>query len=173
MTDNRAVAEMNQIDQVAAQLAELEGHFFETDDYRKFRTRVFRVLARREARLKRGLIEQWGAALIGPAGSGKSRIAERVIAEYTDLAEQTGGRKFGTKIVSAIVPGKATVRDTCKAILKALDEPPRVYRRVVCSMTMRPYRVSSGLHRTPPLLLRAGCIRWGQAGGGCYTNPPI
>lgn len=29
----------------------------------------------------------------------------------------------------------------------------RVYRRVVYSMTMRPYRVSSGLHRMPPLLL--------------------
>ena len=52
-------------------------------------------------------------------------------------------------------------------------EPPRVCRRVVCSMTRRPYRVSSGLHRTPPLLLRVGCIRWGQAGGGCYTNRPI
>ena len=52
-------------------------------------------------------------------------------------------------------------------------EPPRVYRRVVCSMTRRPYRVSSGLHRTPPLLLRVGCIRWGREGGGCYTNRPI
>ena len=52
-------------------------------------------------------------------------------------------------------------------------EPPRVYRRVVCSMTKRPYRVSSGLHRTPPLLLRVGCIRWGREGGGCYTNRPI
>jgi Glutathione S-transferase, N-terminal domain len=38
-------------------------------------------------------------------------------------------------------------------------EPPRLYRRVVCSITTRPYRVCSGLHRTPPLLLRAGCIR--------------
>lgn len=131
MTGDQAVAEMNKIEQVATQLAELEGHFFETDDYRKFRTRVFRVLARREARLKRGLIEQWGAALIGPAGSGKSRIAERVIAEYSDLAERTGGRRFGTKIVSAIVPGKATVRDTCKAILKALDYPVTGPRRHV------------------------------------------
>ena len=52
-------------------------------------------------------------------------------------------------------------------------EPPRVYRRVVCSMTKRPYRVCSGLHRTPPLLLRAGCIRWGREGGGRYTNRPI
>ena len=33
-------------------------------------------------------------------------------------------------------------------------EPPRVYRRVICSTAMRPYRVCSGLHRTPPLLLR-------------------
>jgi transposase len=40
-------------------------------------------------------------------------------------------------------------------------EPPRVYRRVVCSMTRRPYRVCSGLHRTSPLLRRVGCSRWG------------
>ena len=30
----------------------------------------------------------------------------------------------------------------------------------------RPYRVSSGLHRTPPLLPLAGYFRWAQAGGG-------
>jgi putative transposase len=53
------------------------------------------------------------------------------------------------------------------------NEPPRVYRRVVCSMTRRLYRVSSGLHRTPPLLLRVGCIRWGRGDGGCYTSLPI
>ena len=35
-----------------------------------------------------------------------------------------------------------------------LTEPPRVYRRVICSTTRRPYRLCSGLHRTPPLLLR-------------------
>ncbi|KAF0173155.1 MAG: SNF2 family helicase [Rhodobacteraceae bacterium] len=52
-------------------------------------------------------------------------------------------------------------------------EPPRVYRRVVCSTTKRPYRVSSCLHRTPPLLLLVGRIRWGRASGGCYTNRPI
>ena len=52
-------------------------------------------------------------------------------------------------------------------------EPPRVYRRVICSVIKRPYQVCSGLHRTPPLLLRAGCNRWGREGGGCYTNRPI
>jgi len=54
-----------------------------------------------------------------------------------------------------------------------VPEPPRVYRRVVCSMTRRLYRVSSGLHTTPPLLLRVGCIRWCRGDGGCYTSPPI
>src|SRR3989338_3105177 len=54
-----------------------------------------------------------------------------------------------------------------------ITEPPRVCRRVVCSMTRRPYRVCSGLHRTPHLLLRAGCILWGRGDGGCYTSPPI
>ena len=52
-------------------------------------------------------------------------------------------------------------------------EPPRVYRRVVCSMTKRPYRMSSGLHRTPPMLVRVGCSRWSRGGGGCYTNRPV
>ncbi len=58
-------------------------------------------------------------------------------------------------------------------LAEMLFEPPRVYRRVVCSMTRRPYRVCSGLHRTPPLLLRAGCSREGRANGGCYTSRPI
>ena len=57
--------------------------------------------------------------------------------------------------------------------LRAVTEPPRVYRRVVCSMTRRPYRVCSGLHRTPPLLLRVGCSQLGRGDGGCYTNRPI
>jgi len=57
--------------------------------------------------------------------------------------------------------------------LGGFTEPPRVYRRVVCSTTRRPYRMCSCLHRTPPLLLLAGCSRWGQAGGGYYTNRPI
>ena len=38
-------------------------------------------------------------------------------------------------------------------------EPPRVYRRVICSTTRRPYRLCSGLHRTPPLLQRVGRSR--------------
>ena len=52
-------------------------------------------------------------------------------------------------------------------------ESPRVYRRVVCSTTKRPYRVSSSLHRTSALLLRVGCSRLGQEGGGCWTNRSI
>ena len=42
----------------------------------------------------------------------------------------------------------------CEPGAAANGEPPRVYRRVICSTTRRPYRVCSGLHRTPPLLLR-------------------
>ena len=34
-------------------------------------------------------------------------------------------------------------------------EPPRVYRRVICSFFRRPYRVCSGLHRMP--LCFCGC----------------
>ena len=56
--------------------------------------------------------------------------------------------------------GKGFFDFSRERILKNVDgtlaalktEPPRVYRRVICSTTRRPYRVSSGLHRTPPLL---------------------
>ena len=66
--------------------------------------------------------------------------------------------------------GYPMVREA-RALIAA--EPPRVYRRVVCSTIRRPYRVSSGLHRTPPLLLRVGCIRWVQRDGDYYTSRPI
>ena len=52
-------------------------------------------------------------------------------------------------------------------------EPPRLFRRVSCSTTRRPYRVTSGLHRMLPLLQRVECIRWVPASGGRYTNRPI
>jgi hypothetical protein len=75
-------------------------------------------------------------------------------------------QQLATDVFRAVV-------DPYGAGLSTPFEPPRVCRRVVCSTTKRPYRMSSGLHRTPPLLLRAGCIRWGQEVGGCYTNRPV
>ena len=84
-----------------------------------------------------------------------------------DLADDAGDMR---PEVARVVGAPAFARDGERL---ARIEPPRIYRRVVCSTTKRPYRVSSGLHRTPPLLLRVGCIRWGREGGGCYTNRPI
>jgi hypothetical protein len=102
-------------------LVALESNFFvKTEAYVGFRERVFRVVEGREERLKAGRKEQKGAALIGPAGSGKSRIAEEVINEYHALAEASGGREFGFRIISVIVPGRATVVETLTAILKVL-----------------------------------------------------
>lgn len=48
-----------------------------------------------------------------------------------------------------------------------------MYRRVFGSFFMRPYRVCSGLHGMPRLLVWAGCIRWGEVGHEPYTNRPI
>ena len=45
------------------------------------------------------------------------------------------------------------------AIEQALNKPPRVYRRLICSNIRRPYRVYLVLHRTPPRLLRVGYTR--------------
>jgi len=107
--------------ETAELLVELENNLFvKTEEYYGFRKRVFRVVEGREARLKAGRKEQKGAALIGPAGSGKSRIAEEVINEYHALTQASGGREFGCRIISVIVPGRATVRETLVAILKAL-----------------------------------------------------
>ena len=88
-------------------LVALESNLFvKTEAYIGFRERVFRVVEGREERLKVGRKEQKGAALIGPAGSGKSRIAEEVINEYHALAEASGGREFGCRIISVIVPAR-------------------------------------------------------------------
>lgn len=110
-----------QYGKTAELLVDLEENLFvKTEAYFGFRDRVFRVLEQREARLKRGRKEQKVAAMIGAAGSGKSRIAEEVINEYHALTEASGGRDFGCRIISVIVPGRATVIETLTAILKAL-----------------------------------------------------
>ena len=124
----RDLATFQEHGKTAAMLVSLEERFVETDGYREFRKRVINVLEAREARLKAGKMEQKGAALLGPAGSGKSRIAAQVIAEYHALAEASGGREFGSRIVSVIVPGRATVKETLKEILRALGYPVKTSR---------------------------------------------
>ena len=98
--------------------------------------------------------------LLGDAGLMKElkiRLMERMLG-----AELTAHLGYE---VGAEPPAEQANRRNGSAT-KRVNEPPRIYRRVVCSTTKRPYRVSSGLHRTPPLLLRVGCIRWGREGGG-------
>ncbi|WP_417674004.1 ATP-binding protein [Pseudodonghicola sp.] len=128
MTTNEALSVMEKIRANAVATTALDTFFCETETYRMIRERVFGVLEAREIRLARGLYEQKGAALIGPAGSGKSTMMARVIREYEEAAVATGGRAFGHRIVSAIVPGKASVKDTCCAILREIGYPTRSNR---------------------------------------------
>ena len=71
--------------------------------------------------------------------------------------------KRKTALVVEIIQGKTTVAEASRAFdlspseIEGWVEPPRIYRRVICSTTKLPYRACSGLHRTPPLLLRVGC----------------
>lgn len=109
--------------QLAGRMAMLENHFEKTDTYWQFRKRVFGVLAQREARLRVGKTEQKGAALIGPAGAGKSRIVREIIAEHHALAEQAGDHEFGHRVLSVIVPGRATVKETLSEILMQFGHP--------------------------------------------------
>jgi hypothetical protein len=116
----KAMMAFQQHGKAAALMVNLEEHFVKTDDYWQFRNRVFSVLEGREVRLKAGKFEQKGAALIGAAGCGKTRMAEEIIAEYHSLVDASGPREFGTRIVSAIVPGRATVVETLKVIITSL-----------------------------------------------------
>jgi hypothetical protein len=130
--------------------ATLEDPFFPTSQYQKFRERVFSVLEAREVRLQKGLLQQKGAALIAPAGVGKTRLVKQVISEFEAVAEATGGRKYGHRILSVTVPGRATVKDTSKAILRKLGYPvesPReddyLVRKLITLMEQQRY---AGLH---------------------------
>lgn len=101
--------------------------------------------------------------LIGGPGTGKTHVATAPGIQAIEHHRRKVRFFLTIELVNALEQEKA----------KGNAEPPRVYRRVICSTARRPYRVCSGLHRTPPLLRRVGCGRWGRAGGGCYTNRPI
>ena len=103
--------------------ARIADTFFETVLYQRIRERIFKVLQARESQMRRGMFEQKGVCLIGAPGSGKSKMIAAAIREFEQAAEASGGHKYGHKIVSVIVPGKASVRDTCRAILKELGCP--------------------------------------------------
>lgn len=120
-----ALADYKQANANASNAVALESYFEKTEVYWEFRNRVFNVLALREARLRAGKSELKGAILIGPSGAGKSRIADEIIAEYHALTKAVGDRQFGSRILSVIVPGRATVKETLDAILQALGYPAK------------------------------------------------
>lgn len=110
---------------LAARLVRLEERFEQTATYRLFRARVFQILAGREARMGQGKSELKGAMLIGPAGAGKSRIVEEIIKEHHALTQHVGDWQYGTRILSVVVPGRSTLKETLNAILKALGHPAK------------------------------------------------
>lgn len=120
-----ALQAFNAMSAIEAQLVRLEDRFEKTPTYDQFRLRVFRILASREARMVAGGGELKGAMLIGPAGAGKSRIVKEIINEHNALTTHAGDWKFGTRILSVVVPGRSTVKETLKAILRELGHPAR------------------------------------------------
>ena len=120
---NNARDELARSEARAAQIVQLESTFVETPTFVAFRKRIFDVLAEREANLKHGVVQQKGACIIGAAGSGKTRMVVEVVRQHTELMAEAGGRQFGHRIVSTVVPGRGTVKETCTEILRALDYP--------------------------------------------------
>lgn len=100
--------------------ADLREQFYPTDVYKEFQQRLYTTLEFREASLKRGGTELKGVALIGPPGTGKTRMTRKAIGDYATLAEADGGRKFGHAVVSVTVPGKASMKETCKTVIREL-----------------------------------------------------
>lgn len=149
LLDN-TIAEMEAIRANEDAMADLSTAFFETETFKKFRNRIFRVLEARNAKLRRGQFEQKGACLIGDPGSGKSRMAKEAIRRYEHAAVATGGREYGYEVVSVIVPGKAGVKEICRAILKKLDYPTRGERTeeylIGCVRTQLEHRRIAGVH---------------------------
>ncbi len=127
-TGGRALETFRRAQAKAALTAELEQHFEKTETYEEFRTKVFDVLALREAQLAMGKSELKGVVMIGPAGSGKSRMVEEIMTEHQELVERDGGWKYGSRILSIIVPGRSTVKETMQAILEGLGYSVRSRR---------------------------------------------
>jgi hypothetical protein len=123
MSFEQAITENQELREAVGIQAELEKNFFETEPYKAFNRRLNAVMEARDKRLKIGLLEQKGGALIAPSGVGKSRMIDKAIADFHRVAEATGGREFGHQIVSVIVPGRATPKETAAEILRTLGYP--------------------------------------------------
>lgn len=98
--------------------------FYSTSDFRLLRQQVFNVLAEREHKMKEGLTEhQTGVAIIAASGMGKSRMLEQVLREHHAVSEALNDFQFGYRILNVLVPGNATIKETCEEILSALNYP--------------------------------------------------
>lgn len=98
--------------------------FYSTGDFRLLRQRVFRALAEREKKMAEGLTEhQTGVAIIAAPGSGKSRMMSQVLQEHHAISETLNDCRFGYRILNVLVPGNATIKETCEEILCALNYP--------------------------------------------------
>ena len=107
--------------------------------------------------LSRGAVQKarkTGRLVLYPDGSINVAASDARRSAMTDPDQQMrarGGFGGGGSGESGSGPGDSTSYLKART---ALTEPPRLYRRVICSTTKRPYRVCSGLHRMLPLLLR-------------------
>jgi hypothetical protein len=133
---------------LADRLVRLEDYFEKTLTYYRFRKRVFDVLAMREARLRTGKTEQKGAVLIGPAGAGKSRIASEIIKEHHALTKHSGNWRFGTRILSVVIPGRSTIKESLTAILKAIGyqvngRRDEAYLTALVTKYLKQYRIAA------------------------------
>ena len=91
MPMDNSIAELDAVRMNEDAMAELSATFFETETFRTMSNRIYRVLEARDANLRRRQFEQKGACLIGPPGSGKSRMVKEAIRRYENAAVATGG----------------------------------------------------------------------------------
>lgn len=123
MTSAAAIKEFENRKEVAQSKMSLKTPFFATQDFTKFKERVFTVLVEREEIMRSGQTGVEGAALIGPPGIGKTRMVAEIEAEFEALTNATGGVDFGCKFWTTTVLSRATVKETCEQLLAELGYP--------------------------------------------------
>ena len=117
--------------------------------------------ARREARRQGGRASEGQARAVGTAVARDCRAGgqmARCRSRRRGLAAESGQRAAPYRPDPDVFHHVSRCRETAFAWHGSHpgSEPPQVYRSAFCSIIRQPYRVCSGLRRTPPLLLRAG-----------------
>lgn len=110
-------------DPITLRILELSAIFADTPTFSRLSEQFLRLLARRRAEIKTGMIgEARAIAMIGASGSGKSRLATRLFQTCPGLLLARDGQER-CDVISIMIPSPTTLKSVGRAILEALGRP--------------------------------------------------